>query len=113
MLIPMAPVGSVTISHVSCAISQARRPAFADSRTMTLWSSRGLGEQQEVINIGIGKNLCLLARHNLSPSNKSVSAYNKLTRAPNNNELASLSLFPIGSFARKLRFPDEFECKAA
>ena len=34
--VPMAPVGSVTMAQVRWAISPARNPALADSRTMTL-----------------------------------------------------------------------------
>jgi hypothetical protein len=34
--VPMAPVGSVIMAQVRCAISPARNPALADKRTMTL-----------------------------------------------------------------------------
>jgi len=36
-MVPIVPVGSVTISHVSFAISPARSPAFADSRMIVLF----------------------------------------------------------------------------
>ena len=36
IVVPTAPVGSVTISQVRWAISPARRPAFADSSIMAL-----------------------------------------------------------------------------
>ncbi len=35
-IVPMTPIGSVTMTQVRRAISPARKPALADSRTMTL-----------------------------------------------------------------------------
>lgn len=99
---PMAPFGSLTISHVRCAIWPARRPAFADRSTMILFrrgcrvvsakASRSLIFSSDRILACLPGILCTKAmsasiQTNQIPSNKTLNSdpLRCLNKLPNCN----------------------------